>query len=130
MLGIPYHKRGLLLSKEYYLSIEDKLLDNIPSRLYKNICIGLFGLGSECYKLDDIISEDHDFEPNIIILVDDDIIVATVDGSDGNKINFSHSKTNPGDVKDGENKSLTAGNSFTAITEVNVNEYGHVIDRK
>lgn len=73
ILGIPYHKRGLLLSKEYYLSIEDKLLDNIPKRLYKNICIGLFGLGSECYKLDDIISEDHDFEPNIIILVDDNV---------------------------------------------------------
>ena len=67
---------------------------------------------------------------NNIILVDDDVVIVTVDGNDGNKINFSHSKTNPGDVKDGENKSLVAGNSFTAITEVNVNEYGHVIDRK
>ena len=73
ILGVPYHKKGLLLSKEYYLSIENTLLDNIPSNLYKHLCIGLFGLGSECYKLDDMISEDHDFEPNIIILVDDTV---------------------------------------------------------
>lgn len=72
-LGIPYHKRGLLLAKEYYLSIENDLLNNIDKSLYNKICIGLFGLGSECYYLDDMISEDHDFEPNIIILVDDDV---------------------------------------------------------
>ena len=66
---------------------------------------------------------------NNIILVDDDVVIATVDGNDGNKINFSHSKTNPGDVKNGNSQALTAGNSFTAITEVNTNEYGHIIDR-
>ena len=73
---------------------------------------------------------DNAANSNEIILVDDDVIVATVDGNDGNKINFSHSKTNPGEVKDDNSQTLTAGNSFTAITEVNVNEYGHVIDRK
>lgn len=73
---------------------------------------------------------DNAANSNEIILVDDDVIVATVDGNDGNKINFSHSKTNPGEVKDDNGQTLTAGNSFTVITEVNVNEYGHVIDRK
>lgn len=73
---------------------------------------------------------DNAANSNEIVLVDDDVIVATVDGNDGNKINFSHSKTNPGEVKDGDGQTLAAGNSFTAITEVNVNDYGHVIDRK
>ena len=73
---------------------------------------------------------DNAANSNEIVLVDDDVIVATVDGNDGNKINFSHSKTNPGEVKDDNSQTLAAGNSFTAITEVNVNEYGHVIDRK
>lgn len=74
---------------------------------------------------------DNAANSNEIILVDDDVIVATVDGNDGNKINFSHSKTNPGEViKDDNSQTLTAGNNFTAITEVKVNEYGHVTDRK
>lgn len=73
---------------------------------------------------------DNAANSNEIVLVDDDVIVATVDGNDGSKINFSHSKTNPGEVKDDNSQTLAAGNSFTAITEVNVNEYGHVINRK
>lgn len=69
---------------------------------------------------------DNTANSNEIILVDDDVIVATVDGNDGNKIIFSHSKTEPGEVSQNEGQSLTAGNGFTAITAVEVNDYGHV----
>lgn len=133
------HYNGLNASiGDLFIAYNDELIEDengfiaVPSWTYVpsgNEFVYIYNLSVDVND-NSIKLTDNAGSSNNIILVDDDVVVATVDGSDGNKINFSHSKTNPGDVKDGESKSLAAGNKFTAITEVNVNEYGHVIDRK
>ena len=64
---------GLELSFNYYNDFKDILFKDIDKNTLNNITIGLFGLGSECYNADDYISEDHDFNPGFIVLVEDNI---------------------------------------------------------
>lgn len=49
-----------------------------PKELLNKVVIGLFGYGSECNKLDDIYSLDHDYEPGFIILYKDDLEVDNI----------------------------------------------------
>ena len=58
-------------SNDYYNEYKDILFKGIKS--YDKIAIGLFGMGSECYYLDDALSMDHDYEIGFIVLCDDDI---------------------------------------------------------
>lgn len=60
-------------SNEYYNEYKDILFMGIES--YDKIAVGLFGMGSECYYLDDALSMDHDYEIGFIVLCDDDINV-------------------------------------------------------
>lgn len=72
-LNLPIHEKGLDISKRYF-DLELKNSINSLSELEKDkLIIGSFGFGSDKYGLDDDISEDHDFHPDIIILVDNDI---------------------------------------------------------
>ena len=133
------HYNGLNASiGDLFIAYNDELIEDengfiaVPSWTYVpsgNEFVYIYNLSVDVND-NSIKLTDNAGSSNNIILVDDDVVIATVDGSDGNKINFSHSKTNPGEVKDSNGQTLAAGNSFTTITEVNVNEYGHVIDRK
>jgi hypothetical protein len=133
------HYNGLNASiGDLFIAYNDELIEDengfiaVPSWTYVpsgNEFVYIYNLSVDVND-NSIKLTDNAGSSNNIILADDDVVIATVDGSDGNKINFSHSKTNPGEVKDSNGQTLAAGNSFTTITEVNVNEYGHVIDRK
>lgn len=58
-------------SNDYFNENKDILFKGIKS--CDKIAIGLFGMGSECYYLDDALSMDHDYEIGFIVLCDDDI---------------------------------------------------------
>lgn len=73
ILGIPPHIKGLKLSYSYFKAYQKELFDAIDAKLKATLTIGLFGLGSECFGMDDVLSEDHDFEPGFIILTEDTI---------------------------------------------------------
>lgn len=88
--NIDPHIMGIDLAKEYYLSVKDLFFSKIGD-LKEYITIGLFGLGSECFRFDDLISEDHDFDPGFIVLVspsllkdDFDIILGAYNSLDKN----------------------------------------------
>lgn len=58
---------GLNLSEKYFFEIGLKMLKNkFPNYLYR-IAAGLVGEGSECYRFDDEISQDHDWGPGFCL---------------------------------------------------------------
>lgn len=61
--------QGIKLSKEFYLEYGKPMLENEFSEYLDFLCVGLVGLGSECFMLDDDLSQDHDFEPGFCIFV-------------------------------------------------------------
>ncbi len=65
--------RGLELSQKYFNDYKEILFSNISDDAKNKITVGLFGLGSECYGMDDYISEDHDFNPGFVVLCENDI---------------------------------------------------------
>lgn len=71
--NIARHIKGLELSKSFFNENKALLFKKIPSNAIEYITIGLFGFGSECYGVDDEISEDHDFDQGFIILVEDSV---------------------------------------------------------
>ncbi|MGM9972060.1 MAG: DUF4125 family protein [Anaeroplasmataceae bacterium] len=71
--NINPHIKGLDLSEAYFKYTRDKLFEGLDENTINSLTIGLFGLGSECYGADDIISEDHDFDPGYIVLVLDSV---------------------------------------------------------
>lgn len=71
--NIARHIKGLELSESFFNENKALLLKKIPSNAIEYITIGLFGFGSECYGVDDEISEDHDFDQSFIILVEDSV---------------------------------------------------------
>lgn len=61
--------KGITLSKKYFY---EECLEKIQSELvdiYPYMAIGLVGEGSECFGLDDKISQDHDFGPGFCIWI-------------------------------------------------------------
>ena len=72
-INVPIHIEGIKLSKDYFESIKTDFFSKIPVSLRQELTIGLFGLGSECFFADDLISEDHDFDPGFIVLVNDEV---------------------------------------------------------
>ena len=76
-----------------------------------------------------IILSDNANSKDSIVLADDDVVVAIVDGNDGNKINFSHAKIALSDDNDNV-KELLARETFSVVTGVTVNDYGHVTGRE
>lgn len=72
-----------------------------------------------------IVLRDNVNATNTIALNDDDVIIAVADGSNGNKINFSHAKiANPNNTT--PTGTLSAGGTFDVVTNVAVDAYGHV----
>lgn len=64
---------GLEMSLNYFNDFRSILFKDIEPDTLNNITIGLFGLGSECYLCDDYISEDHDFNPGYVVLVENNV---------------------------------------------------------
>lgn len=71
--NIARHIKGLELSESFFNENKALLFKKIPSNAIEYITIGLFGFGSECYGVDDEISEDHDFDQGFFILVEDSV---------------------------------------------------------
>lgn len=71
---------------------------------------------------DGITLRRNDGVSNTIFIADDDIIVAS---SGDNKLSFSHVKTNP-QTNEPTQTDLNNEGTFTVVTGVSANEYGHV----
>lgn len=67
--------KGLQLAKDYFHACEPMLRDLSPD-LIAHAAFGLAGEGSECFGLDDEISQDHDFGAAFCIWLPDDILAA------------------------------------------------------
>lgn len=71
-LALKSSVKGLKLSETYYKEIAEPILKQAFPNLFSKMTIGLIGEGSECFKMDDTLSQDHDFYPRFLILVDED----------------------------------------------------------
>lgn len=67
--AIKWHTTGLQLSKIFYEQYIKDFLSQLDDQQANNLACASFGFGSDKYKLDDEISEDHDFNPDLIILI-------------------------------------------------------------
>ncbi len=65
--------RGIELSRKYYEECGKQMLQKKFEYILPKLAVGLVGSGSECYGYDDVVSQDHDFEPGFCIFVPDDI---------------------------------------------------------
>lgn len=65
--------KGIELSQAYYEEVGRPILEKNFPNLFKQMTIALIGMGSECYGLDDVISQDHDFYPRFLIFVEDNL---------------------------------------------------------
>lgn len=65
--------KGIELSQVYYEEVGRPALEKNFPNLFKQMTIALIGMGSECYGVDDAISQDHDFYPRFLIFVEDNI---------------------------------------------------------
>lgn len=60
---------GMELSKLYYQYYGKPYIEShFPN---EKITIGLFGMGSECFNMDDAVSQDHDFYPRFMMLIEE-----------------------------------------------------------
>ncbi|MGL4858239.1 MAG: tetratricopeptide repeat protein [Enterobacteriaceae bacterium] len=62
---------GLGLSQRYFESICFPVLQRVFPDDIKRMAFGLVGEGSECWGFDDVISQDHDFGPQVMIWLTD-----------------------------------------------------------
>lgn len=65
----PKTMTGLELSRAYYERYGKRALHEQFAEIADQLAIGLVGMGSECLKCDDEISQDHDFGPGFCIFV-------------------------------------------------------------
>ena len=63
--------KGLELSKAFYEEYGRPMLEGFPE-LMPYLAAGLAGSGSECFRYDDDVSADHDFEPGFCIFLPDE----------------------------------------------------------
>ncbi len=67
--------KGLELSKKYYEDCFRKILFSEFSDIASKVAAGLCGSGSECFGFDDVVSEDHDFEPGFCLFIPGEDVV-------------------------------------------------------
>lgn len=65
--------KGLELAKEFYILCRPVLYREIPE-IMSQCAIGLAGEGSECFGMDDNISQDHDYGPGFCLWLPDEIV--------------------------------------------------------
>ncbi|OZG55416.1 tetratricopeptide tPR2 repeat protein [Bifidobacterium tissieri] len=63
---------GLALAKQYWLHCGKPMIADRYPEYQGRIAAGLVGHGSECYGLDDAISQDHDFAPRFCLWLTDE----------------------------------------------------------
>ena len=68
--------KGLELSKLYYLTYCEPLLQSAFAGLVPRIAAGLVGEGSECFGFDDAFSQDHDWGAAVCLWLDKDDMAA------------------------------------------------------
>jgi hypothetical protein len=61
--------KGLELSRQYFLACREAIASAFPD-LYPRMAIGLIGHGSQCLRLDDSVSRDHDWGPQFCVFLD------------------------------------------------------------
>jgi len=71
--------KGLELSRQYYRTYGAPMIHERFPHLEALIAVGLVGSGSECYGFDDIISQDHDFEPGFCLFLPDEEVISRQD---------------------------------------------------
>ena len=67
--------KGLELSKAYYEAYGEPMLREQFPELLPYLAAGLAGSGSECFGYDDVVSQDHDFEPGFCLFLPDESVV-------------------------------------------------------
>lgn len=67
--------KGLELARSYYEAYGKPMLENEFSEVLPYLAVGLAGSGSECCGYDDLLSEDHDFEPAFCIFLPEEAVV-------------------------------------------------------
>lgn len=65
--------KGLDLAREFYFACRPRLYELVPD-LMEQACAGLAGEGSECFGLDDQLSQDHDFGAAFCLWLPDDVL--------------------------------------------------------
>lgn len=70
--------RGIELSQQYYKTYGEQMLQQFSS-IVPYIAVGLVGSGSECLGYDDMLSQDHDFEPGFCIFLPGEDLVSSRD---------------------------------------------------
>ena len=61
--------KGLEISRAYWETFGQPMLEAQFPELMSMAAAGLFGSGSECFGFDDEVSRDHDFEPGFMLLL-------------------------------------------------------------
>lgn len=69
---------GLELSQKYYEAFGEQMLQQFP-QIVPYIAVGLIGSGSECLGYDDLLSQDHDFEPGFCMFLPGEELVSSRD---------------------------------------------------
>ncbi len=64
--------RGIEISREYYEKFGKPMLENDFSDILDRLAVGFSGEGSQCLGFDDLLSQDHDFEPGFCIFITED----------------------------------------------------------
>ena len=65
--------KGIEISKAFYEEFGIPMIRQEFPGLESRLAFGLAGAGSECFKYDDEVSKDHDFDPGFLIFIPDDI---------------------------------------------------------
>ncbi len=61
--------QGLDISKEFYIQYGKPMLEELFPDVIDRIAVGLAGEGSECFRFDDKISRDHDFDAGFCLWI-------------------------------------------------------------
>lgn len=67
--------KGLELSRSYFEEFGRPMLESQFPDLIPFLAAGLFGSGSECFGFDDLLSQDHDFEPGFCLFLPDESVI-------------------------------------------------------
>ncbi len=61
--------QGIDISKEFYLQYGKPMLEELFPDVIDRIAVGIAGEGSECFRFDDEISRDHDFDAGFCLWI-------------------------------------------------------------
>lgn len=71
-IPVNYGMKGIDLSQEYFENVVKGAIEKECPEVMDTITVGLFGMGSDCFGLDDSFSKDHDWGPGVCIFLDTD----------------------------------------------------------